>query len=74
MTNKVKRDSRLNFRLPSELKNVIEAAAAQLGQSISEYAVATLVEDARAVLFGVRRQRGGGSDPRPEGRSACWPR
>jgi uncharacterized protein (DUF1778 family) len=50
MPSKVKRQARLNFRLPPDLKNVIEAAAAHLGQSVSDYAVATLVQDARAVL------------------------
>lgn len=44
------RDSRLNFRLPSELKEVIEEAAASLGQSVSDFAVSTLVRQARAVM------------------------
>jgi len=44
------RDSRLNFRLPSELKEVIEEAAASLGQSVSDFAVSTLVRQARAVI------------------------
>ena len=44
------RDSRLNFRLPSELKEVIEEAAAALGQSVSEFAVGTLVQQAREVV------------------------
>ena len=47
---KVKSDARINVRLPSELKEVIEAAAAQLGQSLSDYAVSTLVQNARGVL------------------------
>jgi len=42
--------ARLNFRLSAELKAVIEEAAAQLGQSVSDYAIATLVSNARAVL------------------------
>lgn len=50
MSNKVKSDARLNFRLPAELKDVIEAAAAHLGQSVSDYAVATLVQNARGIL------------------------
>jgi uncharacterized protein (DUF1778 family) len=45
-----KTDARLNFRLRSELKQVIEAAAAQLGQSVSDFAVATLVREARQVV------------------------
>jgi uncharacterized protein (DUF1778 family) len=44
------RDSRLNFRLPAELKNTIEEAAEALGQSVSEFAVGTLVQHAREVL------------------------
>jgi uncharacterized protein (DUF1778 family) len=44
------RDSRLNFRLPSDLKDVIEKAAASLGQSVSDFAVGTLVHQARAVI------------------------
>jgi uncharacterized protein (DUF1778 family) len=43
-------DARLNFRLPSELKEVIEEAAAQLGQSVSDFAIGTLVEHARSVI------------------------
>ena len=39
----VKSDARLNFRLPVELKATIERAAAQLGQSVSDFAVSTLV-------------------------------
>jgi uncharacterized protein (DUF1778 family) len=45
-----KADARLNFRLRSDLKQVIEAAAAQLGQSVSDFAVATLVRQARQVV------------------------
>ncbi|MDG3004907.1 DUF1778 domain-containing protein [Paludisphaera mucosa] len=44
------RDARLNFRLPSDLKEVIEEAAASLGQSVSDFAVGTLVEHARSVV------------------------
>lgn len=42
--------ARLNFRLPAALKRVIEEAAASLGQSVSEYSVATLVRTSRRVL------------------------
>jgi uncharacterized protein (DUF1778 family) len=42
--------ARLNFRLRPDLKQVIEAAAAQLGQSVSDFAVATLVREARQVV------------------------
>lgn len=43
-------DARLNFRLPAELKETIEEAAAQLGQTVSDFAIATLVVTARQVL------------------------
>ena len=43
-------DARLNFRLPADLKATIEEAAAQLGQSTTDFAVATLVQNARAVI------------------------
>lgn len=44
------RDARLNFRLPADLKDVIEEAAACLGQSVSDFAVSTLVQQARSVV------------------------
>jgi uncharacterized protein (DUF1778 family) len=43
-------DARLNFRLPAELKQTIEEAAARMGQSVSDFAVSTLVETARGVI------------------------
>jgi uncharacterized protein (DUF1778 family) len=43
-------DARLNFRLSSELKAVIEEAATALGQTVSDYAISTLVENSQAVL------------------------
>lgn len=46
----VKNDARLNFRLPEDLKATIEKAAAQLGQSVSDFAVSTLVRTAREVI------------------------
>lgn len=45
-----KSDARLNFRLTSELKQTIEDAAAQMGQSISDFAVSTLVQASRRIL------------------------
>lgn len=44
------RNARLNFRLTSDLKEVIEEAAASLGQSVSEFAVGTLVRQARTIV------------------------
>ena len=43
-------DARLNFRLPSELKRLIEQAAAHTGQTVSDFAVSTLVQNARRVI------------------------
>ena len=45
-----KSDARINFRLSSELKQTIEDAAAEMGQSISDFAVSTLVQTARKIL------------------------
>jgi len=42
--------ARLNFRLSAELKDTIEEAAAQLGQTVSDFAVSTLATTARQVL------------------------
>ena len=45
-----KREARLNVRLPGNLKQVIEDAAAAMGQSVSDFAVSTLVVNARRIL------------------------
>lgn len=45
-----KSDARLNFRLTSELKKTIEDAAAQTGQSMSDFAISTLVQASRRIL------------------------
>jgi uncharacterized protein (DUF1778 family) len=42
--------ARLSLRLPINLKELIEDAAAVMGQSVSDYAVATLVKASEAVL------------------------
>jgi uncharacterized protein (DUF1778 family) len=42
--------ARLNFRLPAELKQTIEEAAACMGQSVSDFAVSTLVQSARDII------------------------
>jgi len=44
------KEARLNFRLPNDLKEVIEEAATAMGQSVSDYAIATLVKSSQAVL------------------------
>ena len=43
-------DARLNFRLSAELKQIIEQAAAHMGQTVSDFAVSTLVQNARRVM------------------------
>ncbi|HEV2972599.1 MAG TPA: DUF1778 domain-containing protein [Pirellulales bacterium] len=43
-------DARLNFRIAPDLKRTIEDAAAQLGQSVSDFAISTLVESAQTVI------------------------
>ncbi len=52
-----KADARINVRLPNELKKTIEEAAATLGQSVSEFAVSTVVREARQVLQDARVTR-----------------
>jgi uncharacterized protein (DUF1778 family) len=42
--------ARLNFRLAPDHKRAIEEAAAALGQTVSDFAVATLVQTARSVI------------------------
>jgi uncharacterized protein (DUF1778 family) len=43
-------DARLNFRLPLDLKQTIEKAAVRTGQTVSDFAVSTLVQSARIIL------------------------
>lgn len=43
-------DARLNFRLTSQLKKTIEDAAAHTGQTVSDFAISTLVQASRRVL------------------------
>jgi uncharacterized protein (DUF1778 family) len=50
MSTAKSKEGRLNFRLPNELKEVIEEAATAMGQSVSDYAIATLVKNSQAVL------------------------
>ena len=45
-----KAQARLNVRLPGKLKKMIEAAAVHTGQTVSEFAVSTLVEQAQRVI------------------------
>ena len=50
MSSKATHTARLNFRLPAHLKAIIEKAATQAGQSLSAFAISTLVTSARVVL------------------------
>ena len=50
MTTTAGNDARLNFRLPGKLKRLIEQAATESGQSVSQFAVSTLVRNAREVI------------------------
>jgi uncharacterized protein (DUF1778 family) len=45
-----KRDARLNFRINSELKKSIEDAAARTGQTVSDFAISTLIRESRRIL------------------------
>jgi uncharacterized protein (DUF1778 family) len=45
-----KTTARLNFRLAPSLKEVIEEAANVMGQTVSDFAVSTLVQAARQVV------------------------
>lgn len=44
------RTARLNFRLPSELKQAIEEAAALAGQTVSDFAISALTQSARTLI------------------------
>jgi len=50
MSSRIKSAARLNFRLPTEHKSAIEQAAAALGQSVSDFAISTLVQTAQRVI------------------------
>lgn len=53
----VKSDVQLNLRLSDELKKTIEEAAAAMGQTISDFAISTLVQASRKVLHGQQLAR-----------------
>ena len=42
--------ARLNFRLPDDLKQAIEDAAALAGQTVSDFAISALTQSARSVI------------------------
>jgi len=43
-------DAHLSFHIDPELKELIELAATQTGQTVSSYAISTLVREARRIL------------------------
>jgi uncharacterized protein (DUF1778 family) len=43
-------DARLEFRLSTELKQIIEKAAALSGQTVSDFAIAVLAQSAGAIV------------------------
>jgi uncharacterized protein (DUF1778 family) len=43
-------NAQINMRLPSELKQIIKDAAAALGQSVSAFAISTIIREARLVI------------------------
>ncbi|HEY7157850.1 MAG TPA: DUF1778 domain-containing protein [Gemmataceae bacterium] len=45
-----KNDARLDFRLNHQLKELIDRAASLLGQSVSDFAISTIVEKARRIV------------------------
>lgn len=49
-TNSPKSEARINFRLPADLKQQIEQAAAHLGQSVSEFAASNLAQAAQETI------------------------
>jgi len=50
MASSTRSSARLNFRLSPELKSMIEEAAAATGQSVSDFALSTLLQGSRNVL------------------------
>lgn len=57
MTTITRNDARINVRLPRELKRIIEDAATALGQTVTEFAIATVIREARRVLKDVQITR-----------------
>jgi uncharacterized protein (DUF1778 family) len=43
-------EARLNFRLDAAIKDLIERAASYSGETVTSYAISTLVRDARRVV------------------------
>jgi len=43
-------DARINVRLASDLKQLVEEAAVALGQTVSDFTISTIVREARQVI------------------------
>ena len=50
MSTTVKNETRLNVPLRCDLKQLVEQAAVELGQTVDEFAVSVLVQRAREVM------------------------
>ena len=50
MPNVTQDDARLTVEFPDELRQTIKDAAAALGQTVSEFAISTVIREARQVL------------------------
>jgi uncharacterized protein (DUF1778 family) len=50
MRSLTKSEARLNFRLSTDLKKIIEEAAALTGQTVSDFAISSLLGNARSVI------------------------
>lgn len=50
MATKTPTQQRINFRIKPDLKKLIEEAAEHSGQTVSDFAIAALVQNARLVL------------------------
>lgn len=48
-------DARINFRLPKDVKQIIEQAAASTGQTVSEFSTSSILEKAQEVLLRTER-------------------
>jgi uncharacterized protein (DUF1778 family) len=50
MENIAEHNERINFRLPTKNKEIIERAAVVKGMTLTQFAISTLVKEAREVL------------------------
>ncbi len=50
MTETANYEAKLNIRIPIQIKQTIEEAAAELGQSVNDYLASALAETARRII------------------------